>query len=66
MKNSFIGTLEDVILENSPNYKNFDVFIRDVDGDIVWIGYVYNIYDEFQFNEVIHINEDNNEIWINY
>lgn len=66
MKNSFIGTLEDVILENSPNYKNFDVFIQDVDGDIVWIGYVYNIYDEFQFNEVIHINEDNNEIWINY
>ena len=64
MKSTYMGTLEDVILENAPEYKYFDVFIQDIEDDIVWIGYVYNIYDEYQFNYVRYINEANREIWI--
>lgn len=64
MKNTYMGTLEDIILENAPEYKYFDVFIQDIEGDVVWIGYVYNIYDEYQFNYVRYINEANREIWI--
>lgn len=69
MKNTYMGTLEDIILEHPAMYKTFDVFAEgeeteESEYNIVWVGYVYNIFDDYQFNYVTNINESNREIWI--
>lgn len=69
MKNTYMGTLEEIILEHSSVYKTFDVFAEgketeESEYNIVWIGYVHNIFDDYQFNYVTNINEANKEIWI--
>lgn len=70
MKNSFevfSKTLEDVILEGLPSYKEYGLFVwesADDDADLVWIGDLPQVYEEYAQYNVYFVDEEQEEIWL--
>lgn len=63
----FNQTLEDVITEGLPAYKDYGIFAWETaadDADLVWIGDVPRIYEEYKNELVGFIDEIAEEIWL--
>lgn len=56
--------LADVIMEGSPEYKTFDVYAySNALPGYVWVGKVYQIYDEYPLEDVDMVDEDEGVIY---
>lgn len=57
-------TLTDVIMENPPEYKFFDMYVytSDLPG-YAWMGRVCDIYDEYPLEIVDYIDDEKGEMY---
>lgn len=57
--------LADVIMENAPEYKQFDVYAYSLAlPGYVWMGKVHQIYDEHPLDDVDMVDEEGGAIYL--
>ena len=57
--------LADVIMENAPEYKQFDVYAYSTSLPCyVWMGKVFQIYDEHPLEDVDMVDEEGGAIYL--
>ena len=57
-------SLADVIMENAPKYKQFDVYAYSTAmPGYVWVGKVYHIFDKYPLEIVDMVDEENGAIY---